>query len=60
MTSEQTKKLKESMKADDLAMSDSFKKMFVAYRVAIQTMMSSIVGRVVGNRIDGTVPVYLG
>jgi hypothetical protein len=40
--------------------SSVLKKMLTAYRIAIQTIMSTVVGRVVGNRIDGTVPVYLG
>ena len=34
--------------------------LLTSYRVAINATMSSVVGRIVGNRIDGTVPVYLG
>jgi hypothetical protein len=37
-----------------------FRAMFVNYRIAIMTLLTSVVGRVVGNRNDGTVPVYLG
>lgn len=56
----------ESLKADKATIEKVVKtgiqtqNALVAYKVAIQTILSSVVGRVVGNRVDGTVPVYLG
>lgn len=49
----------EGRKASSI-ISQATKVMFMNYRIAIMALLTSVVGRVVGNRNDGTVPVYLG
>jgi hypothetical protein len=50
----------EEKKKTALGTGKAVKMMFMSYRIAIMALLTSVVGRVVGNRNDGTVPVYLG
>jgi len=64
-TRAEKERLLQGLKSDDekkaaLGISQAMKVMLMNYRIAIMALLTSVVGRVVGNRNDGTVPVYLG